>query len=128
MGQQARIAKLLHGSGALNENGEIINARRMDSQAKHGVLARSEAEIFVRLPKPGYQEWIWDSAAGFVVITEAGGKLTDIDGNELDFSLGAKLPTSVRGMAMSNGGIFHDRLLQAFKEQEGDLKEHLRSS
>lgn len=118
LGQQARIAELMHGPGALDENGEIIKARRMDSQAKHGVLARGGAEIFVRIPQPGYQEWIWDHAAGFVVIKEAGGRLTDIDGNEVDFSLGAKLDKSVRGIAMSNGGTFHDRLLQAFKEQE----------
>jgi len=121
LGQQARIATVLHGPNALDEQGEILNARRMDSQAKHGVLARGGAEIFVRLPKPGYVEWIWDHAAGFVVIEEAGGRLTDIDGRRIDFSLGAKLSPSVRGIAMTNGGIFHDRLLSAFKEQEKAL-------
>ena len=121
MGQQARIAKILHGPNALDDKGEIVNARRMDSQAKHGVLARGGAEIFVRLPKPGYREYIWDHAAGFVVIEEAGGRLTDIDGREIDFSLGAKLSPSVRGIAMTNGGMFHDRLLSAFKEQEEAL-------
>ena len=90
----------------------------MDSQAKHGVLARGGAEIFVRLPKPGYVEWIWDHAAGFVVIEEAGGRLTDIDGQRIDFSLGAKLSPAVRGVAMTSGGVFHERLLSAFKEQE----------
>ena len=118
LGQQARIAKILHGPSALDDKGEIINARRMDSQAKHGVLARGGAEIFVRLPKPGYVEWIWDHAAGFVVIEEAGGRLTDIDGQRIDFSLGAKLSPTVRGVAMTPGGVFHERLLSAFKEQE----------
>lgn len=121
MGQQARIAAILHGPNALDDKGEIVNARRMDSQAKHGVLARGGAEIFVRLPKPGYCEYIWDHAAGFVVIEEAGGRLTDIDGRKIDFSLGAKLSPSVRGIAMTNGGVFHDRLLSAFKEQEEAL-------
>ena len=121
LGQQARIATILHGPSALDGKGEIINARRMDSQAKHGVLARGGAEIFVRLPKPGYVEWIWDHAAGFVVIEEAGGRLTDIDGQRIDFSLGAKLSKKVRGMAATSGGIFHERLLSAFKEQEKAL-------
>mmetsp|Transcript_8640 Transcript_8640/g.24270 ORF Transcript_8640/g.24270 Transcript_8640/m.24270 type:complete len:520 (+) Transcript_8640:163-1722(+) len=121
LGQQARIATIFHGPNALDVKGEIVNARRMDSQAKHGVLARGGAEIFVRLPKPGYVEWVWDHAAGFVVIEEAGGRLTSIDGQEIDFSLGAKLSPSVRGIAMTNGGIFHDRLLSAFKEQEEAL-------
>lgn len=120
-GQQARIAKILHGQSACDDKGEIVNARRMDSQAKHGVLARGGAEIFVRLPKPGYVEWIWDHAAGFVVIEEAGGRLTDIDGQRINFSLGAKLSPSVRGIAATPGGVFHDRLLSAFKEQEKAL-------
>ena len=118
LGQQARIAEIIHGPGALDENGAIIRARRMDSQAKHGVLARGGAEIYIRIPHPDYVEWIWDHAAGYVVITEAGGEMTDIDGNPMDFSVGAKLRKEVRGIAMTNGGKFHQALLQAFREQE----------
>jgi hypothetical protein len=50
----AGMAVVLHGTDALNGKGEIINARRIDSQAKHGVLARGGAELYVRLPKQGY--------------------------------------------------------------------------
>ena len=72
----------------------------------------------MRLPKPGYLEWIWDHAAGHVVITEAGGKMTDTNGDEVDFSLGAKMSDKVKGVLASNGGIFHDALVAAFQEQE----------
>ena len=104
---------------ALDKDGEIIKERRMDSQAKHGVIARGGAEFYVRLPNPGYVEWIWDHAAGNVVIEEAGGEMTDTLGRPIDFSLGANLSPDVRGVLMSNGGIFHKALVAAFAVQEG---------
>ena len=112
------MAQCIHGPDALNQDGVIVNARRMDSQAKHGVLARGGAEFYVRLPKPGYVEWIWDHAAGNVVIEEAGGEMTDTNGLPIDFSLGAKLSPNVRGILMSNGGDFHRSLVNAFAKQE----------
>jgi 3'-phosphoadenosine 5'-phosphosulfate (PAPS) 3'-phosphatase len=45
LGQCARTAQVLLGDTALNEDGDIANARRIDSQAKYGVLARAGAEI-----------------------------------------------------------------------------------
>jgi HAL2 family 3'(2'),5'-bisphosphate nucleotidase len=116
LGQTASMAEKIH--GALDDEDDILFARRMDSQAKHGVIARGGAELYVRLPKPGYQEWIWDHAAGNVVIEEAGGNMTDTEGRPLDFSLGAKLSPGVRGILMSNGGVFHVALVDAFAQVE----------
>jgi HAL2 family 3'(2'),5'-bisphosphate nucleotidase len=119
LGQCAGMAMILHGpEGALDDKGEIVLARRIDSQAKYGVLARAGAEYYVRLPKPGYVEWIWDHAAGYVVITEAGGTMTDTNDREIDFSLGAKLSDGVKGVLGSNGGVFHEALVDAFAKQE----------
>ena len=64
LGQQAAISSIIHGPDGLTNDGEIEKARRMDSQVKYGVLARGGAEVFLRLPKAGYVEWIWDHAAG----------------------------------------------------------------
>lgn len=38
----------------------------LTTQAKYGALARGDAEVYLRLPKPGkrYEEKIWDHAAG----------------------------------------------------------------
>ncbi|CAB9522362.1 3'(2'),5'-bisphosphate nucleotidase [Seminavis robusta] len=114
LGQTDAMANILqHG---LDDNGAIKRARRMDSQAKHGVIARGGAEWYVRLPKPGYVEWIWDHAAGNVVIEEAGGTMTDTLGNPLDFSLGPKLSPYVKGILMSNGGVFHSALVDAYSK------------
>lgn len=64
---------------------------RIDSQAKYGALARGDGAIYLRFPHKGYREKIWDHAAGFIVVTEAGGVATDAAGNSLDFSKGRYL-------------------------------------
>ena len=88
----------------------------MDSQAKYGAVARGEADLYVRIPLPQYQlkrENIWDHAAGAIVVTEAGGTVTDLQGKPLDFSQGAKLTQNV-GIVASNGAI-HQQVLEAWE-------------
>lgn len=69
---------------------------RMDSQAKYSAVAQGAASIYLRLPtRTDYQEWIWDHAAGALVVEEAGGKVTDTRGHPLDFSQGRKLTNNV---------------------------------
>lgn len=61
---------------------------RVDSQAKYGIVASGEAALYLRLPSPKYPDYrenIWDHAAGAIVVEEAGGKVTDMYGNPLDF-------------------------------------------
>lgn len=85
---------------------------RMDSQAKYAALACGEADIYLRLPsKPGYFEKIWDHAGGVLVAQEAGGRVTDLNGKPLDFSLGRELRSN-RGIIVTNGP-FHDEVLAA---------------
>lgn len=87
---------------------------RLDSQAKYGVVARGEADLYLRLPtKKDYFEKIWDHAGGVLVVEEAGGKVTDVDGKPLDFSLGWELRQN-RGVVVSNG-LLHDAVLQAIR-------------
>jgi 3'(2'), 5'-bisphosphate nucleotidase len=85
---------------------------RIDSQCKYAVLARGGASIYLRLPRTSeYQEKIWDHAAGWVVLTEAGGRVTDAEGRPLDFSLGRTLARN-RGIVATNGPL-HDVVLEA---------------
>jgi HAL2 family 3'(2'),5'-bisphosphate nucleotidase len=89
---------------------------RMDSQCKYAVLARGEASIYLRLPRDeAYREKVWDHAAGAIVITEAGGRVSDLDGRSLDFSKGRRLATG-RGIVASNG-LLHERVLQACHDE-----------
>ncbi len=87
---------------------------RMDSQAKYGAVASGRAALYLRLPSPktpDYREKIWDHAAGTIVVEEAGGRVTDMYGKPLNFSLSAKLVDN-QGVIVSSGGI-HDTVLAA---------------
>ncbi len=93
---------------------------RMDSQCKYGVVARGEAAIYLRLPRTeSYREKIWDHAAGCLVVTEAGGRVTDVDGRELDFGQGRTLLGN-RGIVATNGRL-HDRVLAAIDQTAPQL-------
>ncbi|MGD9634720.1 MAG: 3'(2'),5'-bisphosphate nucleotidase [Pirellulales bacterium] len=88
----------------------------LDSQAKYAVLAAGAGDVLLRLisPKaPNYKEKIWDQAAGSLVISEAGGRITDLDGKPLDFSHGRELKTN-RGILATNGPL-HDALLAGLR-------------
>jgi 3'(2'), 5'-bisphosphate nucleotidase len=88
---------------------------RMDSQCKYGMVARGDAAIYLRLPTgKAYLETIWDHAAGAIIVREAGGKVTDMAGNPLDFSLGRKLANN-RGIVVTNGAL-HERVLDAVRQ------------
>jgi 3'(2'), 5'-bisphosphate nucleotidase len=85
---------------------------RLDSQVKYGAVASGMAEVYLRpRSRPDYRENIWDHAAGAAVVEAAGGRVSDLDGRPLDFSLGARLDAN-RGVLVTNGRI-HDLVLEA---------------
>jgi 3'(2'), 5'-bisphosphate nucleotidase len=89
----------------------------MDSQAKYAVLAAGKGDLLLRLlsvSKPDYREKIWDQAAGSLVLEEAGGCISDLDGRPLDFTTGRSL-THNRGILASNGSL-HPAALQALRD------------
>ncbi len=90
---------------------------QMDSQVKYGIVASGQADIYLRIPNPAtpdYREKIWDHAAGSLIVEEAGGWVSDIDGKKLDFSAGKTLSHN-RGILASNGRV-HSRVLEIISE------------
>jgi 3'(2'), 5'-bisphosphate nucleotidase len=88
----------------------------MDSQAKYAVLAAGGADLLIRLlspSRPDYHETIWDQAAGSIVVTEAGGRVTDLDGRPLDFSHGRTLKKN-RGILATNR-LLHEAILAGLR-------------
>lgn len=88
----------------------------MDSQVKYAVLAAGEGDVLLRLlspSRPDYREKIWDQAAGSIVIEEAGGRITDLDGKSLEFSHGRTLAKN-RGILATNGHL-HAAFLSALR-------------
>lgn len=91
---------------------------RIDSQCKYAVVSRGEASIYLRLPRdPSYREKVWDHAAGSLIVEEAGGRASDLDGRPLDFSQGRLLGTH-RGIVATNGAI-HEHVLAACRAELG---------
>ena len=86
---------------------------RMDSQAKYAALAGGMAALYLRLPRPGsagYQEKIWDHAAGALIVEEAGGRVTDIHGQPLNFGQ-ARLAAG--GGVVASNGVVHEAAIEA---------------
>lgn len=105
----AQVAQLL---------GVTAEPFRIDSQCKYAAVARGDASIYLRLPtRADYREKIWDHAAGWMVVTEAGGRVTDVAGRDLDFSLGRKLEQNT-GVVATNGHI-HDAVIDAVRQTLG---------
>lgn len=88
---------------------------RIDSQCKYAAVGRGDVAIYLRYPKDDvYREKIWDHLAGAIVVEEAGGKVTDIHGKPLDFTLGRKLLDN-RGVVATNGTV-HDDIIQVIAQ------------
>lgn len=98
--------------------GIVTEPLRIDSQAKYAAVARGDAHIYLRMPtRADYRERIWDHAAGCVVVEQAGGRVTDIDGQPLDFRFGRRLEHN-RGVVATNG-LLHDQVLEAIRDTLG---------
>jgi len=95
--------------------GEESDLVRLDSQAKYAVVARGQADAYLRLPtRKGYVERIWDHAAGALIAGESGAPVTDIYGNALDFSHGRGLEKN-KGIVSAPPRV-HGLLIGAIRE------------
>jgi len=103
-------------AGIASRLGITVPSFRIDSQCKYAVVARGEASIYLRLPRDtSYREKVWDHAAGSLVLEEAGGRVSDLDGRPLDFSQG-RLLGNHRGIVCTNGTI-HEQVLAACRAE-----------
>ncbi|MEM8603529.1 MAG: 3'(2'),5'-bisphosphate nucleotidase [Cyanobacteria bacterium P01_H01_bin.121] len=104
--------------------GLVQSPLQMDSLAKYGIIARGEAHLYMRLPSGASAlryENIWDHAAGVLVLTEAGGTVTDQQGKPLDFGCGSKLSNN-QGIIASNGQL-HAQVLDVLPGIVAELEE-----
>lgn len=92
--------------------GPSAPSRALDSQDKHAMIAAGIGDVYLRVvPEANFREKVWDHAAGYAIITEAGGRCTDIYGRPLDWAAGPRLVNN-RGVLATNGPL-HDPLLRA---------------
>jgi len=86
---------------------------RLDSQTKYAMVARGDASIYLRVPRGDYRENVWDHAAGYVIVNEAGGRVSDIEGKPLDMTTGQRM-TDNRGVVVTAASI-HDEVVVAVR-------------
>ena len=88
---------------------------RLDSQCKYAVVARGQADAYLRLPtRKDYVEKIWDHAAGSLIASEAGAVVTDVTGAPLDFTRGRRLESN-RGIVCAAPGL-HERVIEVIDQ------------
>ena len=103
-------------SGRIIDNiGTEGEPARLDSQCKYALVARGQADGYLRLPTSGeYVEKIWDHAAGICIATEAGAIVSDVSGKPLDFTHGSRLEQN-RGVICATNGL-HQRIIATIDE------------
>ena len=100
---------------------------QLDSQCKYALVARGDADIYLRLPRRWLPfESIWDHASGILCVEEAGGRTSDLEGRALDFGRGRSLVGN-RGVIACAAEI-HQRLVKAAAEVDLDPQDGTRVS
>lgn len=109
-----------HTSGALVDRatarlpeGTEVKHARLDSQCKYALVARGDADVYLRISpiESTRKECIWDHAAGVIVCQEAGMTVTDVANKPLDFGVGTKLDQN-RGVLAGHPDV-HALMLDA---------------
>jgi len=68
----------------------------------------TNVSLYLKIPRPSdYKEYIWDNAAGQLIVEEAGGAVTDLLGNEIYYEKTDKLMKN-SGIIASNKIIHND--------------------
>ena len=95
--------------------GLVIDYARLNSQCKYAVVARGQADAYLRMPAgKSYVEKIWDHAAGMMIAEEAGAVVSDIAGARLDFTHGRRLEAN-RGIVCASGSI-HGAIIDVIRD------------
>jgi len=93
----------------------IINFIPMDSMAKLCMIAEGSAEIYVK-PMNIQRSFTWDFLPGDLLVKEAGGMITDLIGNPINY-INEKCKVTAPGLIASNGAM-HKDLLTTLKSKE----------
>ena len=82
------------------------------SSLKVGKISSGEAEVYITTTNKMKE---WDSAASYCIISEAGGKMTDMLGNDITYN--NKEVFHQNGILVTNG-LIHDKIVEEFKKLE----------
>ncbi|KAI8934272.1 hypothetical protein NX059_009013 [Plenodomus lindquistii] len=79
-------------------------------QIKHVALTLGATDVMVRIPKTADRfTYIWDHAGGHILYQEAGGMISDFNGEQIDFGHGRKIRGERNyGMIATMPGLFEE--------------------
>ena len=80
------------------------------SSLKVGKISSGEAEVYITTTNKMKE---WDSAASYCIISEAGGKMTDMLGNDITYN--NKEVFHQNGILVTNG-LIHNKIVEEFKK------------
>ncbi|KAF6249272.1 3'(2'),5'-bisphosphate nucleotidase CysQ [Marine Group I thaumarchaeote] len=80
------------------------------SSLKVGKISSGEAEVYITTTNKMKE---WDSAASYCIISEAGGKMTDMLGNDITYN--NKEIFHQNGILVTNG-LIHNKIVEEFKK------------
>jgi len=87
---------------------EITSFIQIDSMAKFCMIADGSADLYVKPMNPS-RSFAWDFLPGILLVQEAGGTVTDLRGNKIEFN-NDKCIVSTPGLIASNS-IIHDDII-----------------
>ena len=90
----------------------VENFTSIGSSLKVGKISSGEAEAYITMTNKMKE---WDSAASYCIISEAGGKMTDMSGNEITYN--NKDVYHQNGILVTNG-LVHNKIVEEFKKLE----------
>ncbi len=82
------------------------------SSLKVGKISSGEAEAYITTTNKMKE---WDSAASYCIVNEAGGKMTDMHGNDISYN--NKIVNHQNGILVTNG-LIHEKIVNEFKKLE----------
>ena len=88
----------------------IKNFTSIGSSLKVGKISSGEAEAYITTTNKMKE---WDSAASYCIISEAGGKMSDMLGNDITYN--NKIVNHQNGILVTNG-LIHKKILEEFKK------------
>ena len=80
------------------------------SSLKVGKISSGEAEAYITTTNKMKE---WDSAASYCIVNEAGGKMTDMSGNDISYN--NKIVNHQNGILATNG-LIHEKIVNEFKK------------
>ncbi|MBY9002501.1 MAG: hypothetical protein KGD73_00870 [Candidatus Lokiarchaeota archaeon] len=91
---------------------EITNFVQIDSMAKFCMIADGTADLYIK-PMNKSRSFAWDFLPGTLLVQEAGGTVSDLQGNRIEFN-DDKCMVSAPGLIASNS-IIHDEILKKLR-------------